>query len=93
MIKDRLPICKRGVRLNLTLPKNSIAGYEESATSQLSVSPKIRRFSDCETPKSVVRRPLGARITSFGGFGEQFQRTLNLAKTGFVFLQAAEMNH
>ena len=93
MIKNHLPICKRGVRLNLTLPGNSIAGCGESATPQLSVSSKIRRFSDCETPKSVVRWPFGTRITAFGGFGEQFQGALNLAKPGLIFLQPAKMNH
>jgi hypothetical protein len=50
MIKNCLLNCKRGVRLNLTLPENSIAGCGESATSQLFVSSKIRRFSVSETP-------------------------------------------
>ena len=64
MIKNRLPFRKRGVRLNLTLPENSIAGCGESATSQLSVSSKIPRFSDSETPRvnSVVAVPNPDRV-------------------------------
>ena len=92
ILVESLRESKRGVRLNLTLPENSIAGCEESATSQLFVSSKIRRFSVSETPVSIMRWPFRTRIESLRAFAEQFQRTLNLAKSRLILLQSPKMN-
>jgi hypothetical protein len=92
MIKKHPQVCRRGVRLNLTLPEESIAGCRESATSQLFVSSKIRRFSVSETPESIVRRSLCTRIDSVLCFAKQLQGPLNLAKSRLILLQSAKMN-